>query len=78
MTGLPGTFDSPLWILGRRYSFPRLQVFLTLFRMGLFRAAQGSGGGGVWPTLPKICQAYPAMVKLGTVIPYLWKTQKQY
>ena len=29
MTGLPGTFDSRLWILGRRYSFPRLQVFLN-------------------------------------------------
>ena len=29
MTGLPGTFDSRLWILGRRYNFPRLQVFLN-------------------------------------------------
>ena len=29
MTGLPGTFDSRLWILGRRYSFPWLQVFLN-------------------------------------------------
>ena len=29
MTGLPGTFDSHLWILGSRYNFPRLQVSLN-------------------------------------------------
>ena len=29
MTGLPGTFGSRLWILGSRYNFPRLQVFLN-------------------------------------------------
>ena len=28
--------------------------------------------------LPKICHTYPAMMKLGTVIPYLKKIQKIY
>ena len=27
---------------------------------------------------PKICHTYPTMMKLGTVIPYLRKTQKLY
>ena len=50
---------------------------LTLFGMGLFRAAQG-GGGAFWSTLPKIHDTYPTMMKLGTVIPYLRKIQKMY
>ena len=28
--------------------------------------------------LPKICYTYPVMTKLGTVIPYVKKTQKIY
>ena len=48
---------------------------LTLFRMGFFGAAHGCGGAFL-PPLPKICHAYPTMVKLGTVIPYLKKIQK--
>ena len=48
---------------------------LTLFRMGFFGAAHGSGGGG---GLPKISHTYPTMIKLGTVIPYLRKIQKKY
>ena len=28
--------------------------------------------------LPKICHAYPTMIKVGTVIPYLKKIQKIY
>ena len=43
---------------------------LTLFRIGLFGAAH-RWGKGKKICLPKICHAYPAMIKLGTVIPYL-------
>ena len=32
--------------------------------------------GGKKAPLPKICQAYPTIMKLGTVIPYLKKIQK--
>ena len=46
----------------------------TLFRMGLFGAAQR------WEVkrlpFPKICHTYPTMMKLGTVIPYLKEIQK--
>ena len=48
---------------------------LTLFRMGIFGAAHGWGGG---VPLPKICHTYPTVMKLGTVIPYLKKIQKIY
>ena len=56
---------------------------LTLFRMGIFGAAHGwgwgvGGGGKKCPPLPEICHTYPAMMKLGTVIPYLKKIQKLY
>ena len=44
--------------------------------MGFFGAAQGWGGGR--PPFPKICQTYPTMMKLGTVIPYLRKILKVY
>ena len=33
-------------------------------------------GGGERLLLPKICHTYPAMIKLGTVIPYLKNIQK--
>ena len=36
------------------------------------------GGGGKKAPLPKICHTYPAMMKLGTVIPYPKKIQKIY
>ena len=50
---------------------------LPLFRMGIFRAAHGRGGGQKGtPTVPKICHRYPSMMKLGTVIPHLKKIQK--
>ena len=45
---------------------------LTLFRMGFFRAGngwEGGGGGGKKAPLPKICHTYPAIMKLGTVVP---------
>ena len=44
-----------------------VECCLTLFRMGIFRAAH-----------PKICHTYPTMMKLGTVIPYPKKIQKIY
>ena len=53
---------------------------LTLFREDFFGAAHecGVGGGAKSPILHKICHAYPAIMKLGTVIPYLKKVQKIY
>ena len=50
--------------------------------MDLFGAAHGWGGGG-WVRkaplpLPKICHTYPTMMKLGTLISYLKKIQKNY
>ena len=55
-------------------------VALTQFRMGIFGAAHGWGGGrgGKKAPLPKICRIYPTMIKLGTVIPYLKNIQKLY
>ena len=45
---------------------------LTLFRMGIFGAADGLvGGGGKKDPLPKICHTNATTMKLGTVIPYL-------
>ena len=52
-------------------------TFLTLFRMGFFGAAHG-WGGQKGPPLLKICQTYPTMINLGTVIPYPKKIQKMY
>ena len=57
---------------------------ITLFRMGLFRAAHGlcvcvCGGRGWKGYLPKIYHWYPKMMKLGTIIPYLnWKRSTKY
>ena len=44
---------------------------------GLFAEKSGRGGGG-GGFLPKICNAYPTTMKLGTVIPYLKKILKIY
>ena len=53
---------------------------LALFRMGIFGAAYGWGGGSraKRSPLPKICHTYTTMMKLGTVIPYLKKIQGVY
>ena len=43
-------------------------LIINLFRMGIFGAAHGWGGGGPQkgpPRFPKICHTNPAMVKLG-------------
>ena len=45
--------------------------------MGIFEAAHGWGAQKS-PPLPKICHAYPTMMKLGIVIPYLKRIQKIY
>ena len=47
-------------------------AILTLFRMGIFGAAHGGGGGQI------SYDAYPTIMKLGTVILYLKKIQKIY
>ena len=51
-------------------------LFLTLFKMGIFGAADGRGVPK--SPLPKICHRHPTMMKLGTVIPYLRKIKKIY
>ena len=60
--------------------FKFLNPVLTLFRMD-FGAAhrwdrRGKGGGYQKAPLPKICHTYSTMMKLGTVITYLKKSQK--
>ena len=46
--------------------------------MDLFMAVHGWGGGGGQKglPLPKICDTFPVIMKVGTVIPYLKKIQK--
>ena len=52
---------------------------LTLFGIGFFGAAHGWGGErGKKTLLLNICHTYPAMMKLGTVIPYLKEIKKMY
>ena len=41
-------------------------MILTLFKMGFFGAAHGWGAKKVTPS--KICQTYPTIMKLGTVM----------
>ena len=48
----------------------RKNLILILFEMGIFGAVNRWGWGDL---LPKICSTYPAIMKLGTVIPYLKK-----
>ena len=52
---------------------------LTLFGIGFFGAAHGWGEErGKKTLLLNICHTYPAMMKLGTVIPYLKEIKKMY
>ena len=53
-----------------------LKILLNLLRIGIFDAAQGCVEQK--GSLPKICHTYLTVMKLGTVIPYLKKTQKRY
>ena len=52
--------------------------FLNLFRMDFFGAAQAWGGTKKPLPLPTICHTYPAMMKLGTVIPHPRAIEKMY
>ena len=54
-----------------------LDLALTLFRMGLFKATHGWREGKK-AFLPKISNTYPTVIKLGTVVHYLEKIQKTY
>ena len=45
---------------------------------GPFWGCLQMGGGGPKRPIPKICNTYPTMMKLGTLIPYLEKIQKIY
>ena len=71
-----------LSLLSHLIKYMKIRVenfYLTLFRMGFFGAAHGWGrGGAFWSPLPKIRHTYLAMMKLGTVTPYLRKIQKMY
>ena len=55
------------------YDNTNVKPLLTLFRMGIFGADYGWERGLFGP---KICHTYPTTMKLGTVIPYLKKIQK--
>ena len=69
------SFDFKIWYGVCFYicisTYPAL---LTLLRMGIFRNTHGCGGGEL-PFL-KICHTFPTMMKLGSVVPYLKKIQK--
>ena len=53
------------------------QLLINPIQDGLFRGYSRMGKEQKGP-LPKICQTYPAMMKLFTVIPYQKKIQKLY
>ena len=55
-----------------------LHHMLTLFRMGIFSATYGWGGGAKRYPLPTIFHTHPTVIKLGTDIHYLKKIPKIY
>ena len=57
------------------YGFGVGNKILNPSQDGLFRAAHG-WGGGIFAPLPKIRHTNPAMIKLGTVIPYYGRSKK--
>ena len=64
-------------VLDHRIHHMCLFFYLTLFRIGFFRAAHGWGGGGRTKRPPSLKSAtHPTMMKLGTVIPCPKKIQK--
>ena len=80
-----GPFPETIFIIKNVYALFTMLVnktvsVLTLFRMGVFRAAHGWGEGGKGGRPPPFLKyvTYPTMMKLGTVIPYLKKIQKIY
>ena len=49
------------------FNWPNFTLaFLTLFRMGIFTAANGWRGTKKAFSLPKICHTYPTMMRLGS------------
>ena len=74
----------PEFILGAILSITRFCIFTTAFfnpiQDGLFWGCSRmrAEGGGKKAPFPKICHTYPAMMKRGTVIPYLKRIQKIY
>ena len=60
--------------------FTICKSFVNSIRDGHFGGCSGMGwgGGAKRPRLPKICDTYPTMMELGTVIPYLEKIRKTY
>ena len=52
--------------------------FFNPIQDGPFRGCSGIWGGAKRPLLPKICHPYPTIMKPGTFIPYLKKTQEIY
>ena len=71
----------PIFLKLEFADFFQCRIFLTLFRMGPFRLLRDGGVGGLVGekgSIPKICRTYPTIMKLGTVIPYLKKTEKIY
>ena len=54
------------------------EIWLILFRMGLFGAAHLREEEGEKDSVPKTCHKYVTMIKLDTGIPYLMKILKTY
>ena len=50
-----------------------LEHYSGLAFLGLMTSGSGMGKS---PLLPKICHTYPTLMKFGTVIPYIGKSQK--
>ena len=59
-----------------RFGTLSVKMDLNPIQDGLFRSC--SWMGDQKGPLPKMCYAYPTMMKLDTVIPYLKKIQKLY
>ena len=54
------------------------EIFLNPIQDGFFQGCSRMGGEAKRPLVPKICRTNPAMIKLGTVIPYLKEIQNKY
>ena len=59
----------------KQASLKYMELIVLNSIQGCSRMGDGGGGGKKFP-LPIICHSYPTMMKFGTVIPYLKKTQK--
>ena len=60
------------------YTYGLFSYNVNRIQDGLFQGCSRMRGGAFWPPLLEICHTYPTMMKLGTVIGYLRKTQKIY